>query len=105
MEEIEELERRIEALRERIERSRKLTLAGRAAAVAGGALIFCFVAHLLEFTAGGTVIAIALTIGGVVLSGSSRASTEELARSLKQAEAEWNAAIDALKLVQVRNRP
>ena len=103
MEEIEDLERRIEALRERIERSRKLTIAGRAAFAAGGALLFCFVAHLLEFTPDGTVIAIALTIGGVVLSGSSKASTDELARSLKRAEAERNAAIDALKLVQVRN--
>src|SRR5271166_3918035 len=88
MEEIEELERRIEALRERIERSRKLTFAGRAAVVVGTALLLCFVTGLLEFTAGGAVISIALTMGGVVLSGSSRASTEELGRSLKQAEAE-----------------
>jgi hypothetical protein len=47
------------------------------------------------------IVALALAIGGVVLMGSSRSSTEELERSLKQAEAERIAAIDALDLVQV----
>jgi hypothetical protein len=37
----------------------------------------------------------------MVLMGSSRSSTEELERGLKQAEAERMAAIDALELVQV----
>jgi hypothetical protein len=36
-----------------------------------------------------------------VLMGSSRSSTEELERDLKQVEAERMAAIDALELVQV----
>ena len=101
MEEIERLELRIEELREAIERSRRLTLAGRAAAVVGPALLLSFVFGLLEFTPVRMIVAIALAIGGVVLSGSSRASTEELERSLKQMEAERTAAIDALELVQV----
>jgi hypothetical protein len=37
----------------------------------------------------------------MVLMGSSRSSTEELERVLKQTEAERTAAIDALNLVQV----
>jgi hypothetical protein len=47
------------------------------------------------------IVAFALAIGGMVLMGSSRSSTEELERALKQAEAERVAAIDALELVQV----
>ena len=101
MEEIEELERRIEELRGRIERSRKLGLVGRAAAVAGPALIVCLVVGVVTFTPAAAVVAIALAIGGLVLSGSSRASTEVLERSLERADAERREAIDALDLVEV----
>ena len=53
------------------------------------------------YTPARMIVALALAIGGMVLMGSSRSSTEELERSLKQAEAERMAAIDALDLVQV----
>jgi hypothetical protein len=45
------------------------------------------------------ILALALAIGGLVLTGSSRSSTEELRRSLAKVEAARNAAIDALALV------
>jgi hypothetical protein len=101
MDEIERLELRIEELREAIERSRRLRLAGRASAVIGPALLAGFALGLVAYTPTRMIVALALAIGGVVLTGSSRSSTEELERSLKQAETERMAAIDALDLVQV----
>jgi hypothetical protein len=101
MDEIERLEMRIEELREAIERSRRLRLVGLASAVIGPALIFGFVFGLVAYSPTHVIVAFALAIGGLVLMGSSRSSTEELERALKQTEAERIAAIDALNLVQV----
>ena len=101
MDEIEGLELRIEELTEAIRRSRRLRLAGRASAVIGPALLAAVALGLLNYTPARMVVALALAIGGVVLMGSSRSSTEELERSLKQAEAERIAAIDALDLVPI----
>jgi O-antigen ligase len=97
---IERLEIRIEELREAIERSRRLMLAGRVCAVIGPVLLVCVMFGLLDLTSVRMIAGIALAIGGVVLVGSSRASTEQLELSLKQIEVERNAAIDALGLVQ-----
>jgi hypothetical protein len=101
MDEIERLELQIEELREAIERSRRFALAGRASTVGGPALLIGLMLGLVTFTPARMIFALALAIGGVVLTGSSRASTEELRRSLTRAEAERNAAIDALKLVDL----
>ena len=101
MDEIERLELRIEELSEAIERSRRWRLAGRASAVIGPALLVGFALGLVAYTPTRMIVALALAIGGVVLMGSSRSSTEELERALRQAEAERMAAIDALDLVQV----
>ena len=103
-EQIEQLEIRIEDLREAIERSRRLMLAGRACAVIGPALLACLMLGLMTFTPVRMIIAIALAIGGLVLMGSSRTSTEELISSLKRTEAERSAAIDDLELVQLGDR-
>lgn len=105
MDEIERIELRIEGLRDAIDRSRRLRLAGLASAVIGPALILGFVVGLVDYTPTRMIVALALAIGGVVLMGSSRSSTEELERALRQAEAERIAAIDALDLVQVGDRP
>ncbi len=104
MEQIERLEIRIEELREAIERSRRLMLAGQACAVVGPALFVCFMFGLIDFTPVRMIVGIALAIGGVVLTGSSRASTEQLMLSLKRTEEERSAAIDALELVQLPDR-
>jgi hypothetical protein len=101
MEEIERLEIRIEELREAIARSRRLRLVGLASAVIGPTLIVAFILGLVDYTSARVLVAFALAIGGMVLMGSSRSSTEEVERGLKQAEAERMAAIDALELVQV----
>ena len=103
-EKIEQLEIRIEDLREAIDRSRRLMQAGRACAVIGPALLACLMLGLMTFTPVRMIIAIALAVGGLVLMGSSRTSTEELISSLKRTEAERSAAIDDLKLVQLGDR-
>ena len=47
------------------------------------------------------IVGVSLGLGGLVLMGSSVGSTKQLEFSLKQAEEEWNLAIDALELVQL----
>jgi hypothetical protein len=97
-------ELQIEKLSEAIERSRRLRLAGRALVVIGPMLLAGFALGLVSDSPTRVIVALALAIGGVVLMGSSRSSTEELERSLKQAEAERIAAIDALNLIPVGDR-
>ncbi len=104
MEEIERLELQIDELRDAIARSRRLMRAGRASAVIGPALLVCLMLGVLDFTPVRMIVGIALAIGGVVLMGSSRASTEELERSLKRTEDERSAAIDGLELLPVGDR-
>ncbi|MBV9290432.1 MAG: hypothetical protein JO288_21885 [Hyphomicrobiales bacterium] len=100
-ERIEDLEARIEDLGEAIARSRRLGRAGRAAAIAGPALLVCLVFGVLDLTPVRMIAAIALGLGGLVLMGSSRASTDQLEQSLRRAESERRAAIDALDLIEV----
>ncbi len=100
VEEIDELETRIVDLRDAIARSRRLMLAGRAGAATGLVLLACLLVGLIDFTPVRMIVALALAIGGVVLSGSSRSSTEQLERSLARLEAERSAAIDGAELVR-----
>jgi predicted benzoate:H+ symporter BenE len=104
MDEIERLELRIDELRDAIERSRRWRFAGWASAVLGPALLAGLLLGIIDYTPERVIAALALAIGGMVLMGSSRSSTEELERGLKQAEAERMAVIDALELVQVSER-
>ena len=101
MDAIERLERRIEDLREAIDRSRRYRLAGRAATVAGPLLLAAILFGVVGFTPTLTILGLALAIGGMVLSGSSRATTQELERALTEAETERNATIDSLDLVDL----
>ncbi len=97
---IEQLEIRNEELRDSISRSRRLMMAGRACAVIGLALLVCVMLGFITFTPVRIIVGLALAIGGVVLTGSSRASTEQLELLLKQTEKERRAAIDGLELLQ-----
>src|SRR5271165_2372291 len=101
-ERIERLEIQLEDLRDSIERSRRLMTVGRACAVIGPALLLCVMLGLLTFTPARMIVALALAIGGFVLTGSSRASTDQLELALKEAEQERSAAIDALDLIEAR---
>ena len=104
-EQIERLEARIDELREVIRRSRRLVVAGRAGAFAGAALLICLVLGLATVTPVRMIVGIAAGLGGLVLMGSSVGSTKQLELSLKQTEDERNAAIDALELVDLGDRP
>jgi hypothetical protein len=99
MDKIEQLERRIEELREAIGRSRKLMLAGRVCAIIGPIFLVGMLFGLLRFDSTEMIAGITIGIGGLVLLGSSKGSTEELQRLLKQSEEARNVAIDALHLV------
>lgn len=103
-ERIETLEFEIDELRDAIARSRRLMVAGRVAAVVGPVLFVALLFGLVAFTPARMLMALALLIGGIVLSGSSRSSTGQFERSLARAEAERNAAIDALGLVPADGR-
>ena len=103
-EEIEELELRIEELQESIARSRRLMKAGGAAAIAGPVLLLAIVLGGFAYSPARALFALALLIGGLVLTGSSKSSTEHLERSLQRAERERNAAIDALPLAPIADR-
>ena len=100
-EQIERLEAEIDEFREAIRRSRRLVVAGRACAFAGVALLVALILGLAYFTPVRMIVGISLGLGGLVLMGSSVGSTKLLEFSLKQAEEDRNAAIDALQLVQL----
>jgi hypothetical protein len=97
---VEALELVIDELADSIARSRRLVTVGRACAGVGSLLLFALLLGLIAFSPARVLIALALLIGGVVLAGSSRSSTEELERRLARANAERNMAIDALGLVE-----
>lgn len=67
-------------------------------------MLVCLMLGLIDFTPVRMIVGIALAIGGVVLTGSSRASTDQLMLSLKRTEEERSATIDALQLVQLPDR-
>jgi len=107
MDEIEQLEIRIEQLKDAIARSRRLRLVGVTSAVIGPGLIAAFILGVLDYSPTRVIVAFALAIGGMVLMGSSRSSTEELEHALLKAETARIAAIDALDLLPIdeRNEP
>jgi hypothetical protein len=100
VEQIEQLELRIEELQEKVGRSRRLMLMGRVCTIIGPLLLLALLLGLLRFEPVEMVIGITVGIGGIVLLGSSKATKEDIERSLKEVEEERTAAIDALELVQ-----
>lgn len=93
---IERLEDDIRVLAARMERSRRLIFVGRWGACLGALLLAWWAfstAGLALFVSG-----VALCLGGLVLAGTSRSSTDELRKKLRKTEAERNKAIDALNL-------
>jgi hypothetical protein len=103
MEQIEQLELRIDELQEKIGRSRKLMLLGRVCTVLGPVSLLALLLGLLSFAPVEMVIGFTLGIGGIVLMGSSKSTTEDLEDSLRKIQKERSSAIDALELVQLED--
>jgi hypothetical protein len=99
--EIEHLDVRIADLRDSVRRSHRLILAGRAGIVLGLVIFAGLLVGVVDFAPARMVVVIALAIGGVVLTGSSRSSTEELERALRLVEAERKAAIEGAEFVEL----
>ena len=104
-EQIERLEAEIDELAETIRRSRRLAVVGRVVAFAGAAWLVGLLLGVTIATPLALLLAIAMALGGVVLMGSSVGSTRQFERALKEAEAARNAAIDALALVALDDKP
>jgi hypothetical protein len=100
-EQIERLEAEIDELREAVRRSRRLVVAGRASTFAGVVLLIGLTLGLATVTPVRMIVGIIVALGGLVLMGSSVGSTKQLELSLKRTEDERNAAIDALKFVEL----
>ena len=71
-------------------------------------MLVCFMLGLLTFTPVRMIVGVALAISGVVLMGSSRASTEQLTLSLKRMEGErseaktpWNLSTSRTELTDL----
>jgi hypothetical protein len=103
VEQIEQLELRIEELQEKIGHSRRLILIGRVCTVLGPVLLLALLFGLLSFAPIEMVIGFTLGIGGIVLMGSSKATKGDLEHLLKKIDEERSAAIDALELVQLED--
>jgi hypothetical protein len=86
-EQISELEAQIEELAGALERCRKTALASKTAIACGGLLLAATVLGIVAFNPMTMVAAVAALLGGVVVFGSNKATSEQFAESLKNAEA------------------
>jgi hypothetical protein len=95
---VDDLELRIVSLRAAISRNNKFKVVGKVAGTVG----ICWLAGMLAGVFNGTGIelltGITLGIGGVVLAGSSKGTTDRLACSLIETEATLNRLVDKLPM-------
>lgn len=99
--EIEQMDARIAELRDSVRRSRRLILTGRSGVVLGLVIFAGLLVGVVDFAPTRMIVAIALTVGGVVLAGSSRSSTDELEGALRLVEAERKAAIEGAEFIEL----
>lgn len=100
-EHIERLETQIEELQASIRQSRKLMLAGQMSAVLGLLGLVLVAVYGVFLNLAWLVMAVALALGGLVLSGSSQRTTDDLRQALMKAQMSRTEAIDALTLLDV----
>jgi hypothetical protein len=96
--EIVELENRIEAAAEAAERCRKMVRAGKVAATFGGVVFVLVLSGLLRLGLEVVLIAIGAALGGIVLSGSSKRTRDELLARMAADETQRAALIAGLAL-------
>ena len=75
--------------------------AGKIAAIVGALLLVALVVGLLRFSPNLMMIGVGLGLGGIVLMGSSKSSTDLLEGQLRKVEADRDRAIDGLRMVEV----
>jgi hypothetical protein len=97
-EQILRLEARIDELAEAIESCRKMILVSKIAMAAGGMLIVVIVLGAVRFDPMAMIGAIAAIIGGTVLFGSNRSTSEQATAAMKAAEVQRAALIDGIGL-------
>jgi hypothetical protein len=104
--EIVRLEAEIEELAERIERCRKIRLVGRAAVGLGAMLFMAVIFTTVRYTPAALMGAIALVLGGIVVLGSNRSTSQQAVAALRAAEANRAELIGQLDLTPAGgNRP
>jgi prefoldin subunit 5 len=105
IDEISELEERIEALAEAAERCRKFILASKAAIGGGVALLIVAVVGLFGAGQSAALGSIALMLGGVVSLGSNVSTLRQIEAAISRAEAHRSELISRIDLRVVRDAP
>jgi hypothetical protein len=97
-EKIVRLEAEIEELAETIERCRKIRLVGRAAVALGAMLFLAVIFTAMRYSPAVLMAAIALVLGGIVVLGSNRSTSQQAVTALRAAEANRAELINQLDL-------
>jgi hypothetical protein len=98
------LEERIDELARAIESCRKFMLASRIAIAAGVVLLAALVVGAISFSPMAMVGAFAAVLGGIVLLGSNRSTSQQATAAMQMAEAERAALIGEIDLRLVSGR-
>ncbi|MGA7995262.1 MAG: hypothetical protein WCA28_10160 [Bradyrhizobium sp.] len=105
IDEISEIEARIEALAEIAERCRKFILASKIAIGGGGVLLLVTILGLFGFGQVAALGSIALVLGGIVSLGSNLSTLQQTDGAISAAEARRSQLIGAIDLRLVRDTP
>jgi hypothetical protein len=97
-EQIVRLEAQIEELAAAIESCRKIILISRAAVVLGGLLIVAMLVGAVGFDSLVLIVAITAVLGGIVLFGSNKSTSEQAKTALRAAEARRAELISGIDL-------
>jgi hypothetical protein len=103
-EQIARLEAQIEALAETIESCRKIMLVAKVAIAGGVLLILAMIVGTVRPELASLSGATAALLGGIVLLGSNRSTSDQALARMKQVEAARTALIDRLELRTVDER-
>ena len=100
-EQIARLEAQIETLAETVESCRKIMLVAKVAIAGGALLILAMIVGMVRPDLASLSGATAALLGGIVLLGSNRSTSDQALAKMKQAEAARSALIDRLELQPV----
>jgi hypothetical protein len=104
-EEIARLEDEIESFAATVEGCRKIILASKAAVLGGGLLLAAIAFSVIRFEPMTFMAATVALLGGTVLYGSNRSTSDQATARLKTAEARRAQLIGAIDLTVVGDRP